>query len=54
VPVTENNPEKMKEKRNIYQTRRDFVRKAGKILIVAPVVTLPLVLSKKVSASGNV
>lgn len=44
----------MKEKKNMYQTRRDFVRKTGKILMVAPIAALPVVLSKKVSASGNV
>lgn len=54
IPVNENNTIGMKENRNKYQTRRDFVRKAGKILIVAPVISLPVVLSKKVSASGNV
>ena len=44
----------MKEDKNIYQSRRDFVRKAGKILIAVPVIILPVALSKKVTASGNV
>ncbi len=44
----------MKEGKNIYQSRRDFVRNAGKILVALPVIALPVVLSKKVSASGNV
>ncbi len=44
----------MKEEKNIYQSRRDFVRKAGKILVIAPVIALPIVLGRKVTASGNV
>jgi hypothetical protein len=44
----------MKEGKNIYQSRRDFVRKAGKILVIAPVMALPIVLGRKVSASGTV
>jgi len=40
--------------KNIYQSRRDFVRKAGKIIVFTPVVALPVILTKKVSASGNV
>ena len=44
----------MKEDKNIYQSRRDFVRKAGKILVAVPVIILPVALSKKVTASGNV
>jgi len=44
----------MKEETNKYESRRDFVKKAGKILAVAPVVSLPLILSKKTSAKGYV
>jgi electron transport complex protein RnfB len=44
----------MKEEKNKYQSRRDFVKKAGKILVAAPVVALPLILVKKTSASGYV
>ncbi len=40
--------------RNIYQSRRDFVRKAGKMLVAVPVLALPVVLSKQTSASGTV
>lgn len=44
----------MKENKNKYQSRRDFVRKAGKILVVAPLIAIPVLLSKKVNASGYV
>ncbi len=44
----------MKEDKNKYQSRRDFVRNAGRILIAAPVIAVPIFLSGKVSASGNV
>ena len=43
----------MKEK-NKYQSRRDFVRRAGKVLIVAPLAVLPVALLKKTTASGYV
>ena len=42
------------ENKNIYQSRRDFVRKAGKILVAISVIALPVALSKKVTASGYV
>jgi len=32
---------------NKYQKRRDFIRKAGKLIIVAPVILIPVALSKK-------
>jgi electron transport complex protein RnfB len=44
----------MKVVKNKYQTRRDFVRKAGKILVVAPVIALPLLLAKKITFPGYV
>jgi electron transport complex protein RnfB len=44
----------MKEDKNIYQSRRDFVRRAGKILVVAPLVALPVALVNKSTASGYV
>ncbi|HBE39620.1 MAG TPA: ferredoxin [Bacteroidales bacterium] len=43
----------MKEK-NKYQSRRDFVRKAGQVLVVAPLVALPVALARKTNASGYV
>jgi electron transport complex protein RnfB len=42
------------EGRNKYQSRRDFVRKAGKIAIIAPLAIIPFALSKKISVSGYV
>jgi electron transport complex protein RnfB len=44
----------MKDKKNKYQSRRDFVRRTGKVLIVAPLAVLPAALSKKTIASGYV
>lgn len=44
----------MKERKNKYESRRDFVKKAGKALIVAPVVALPVLLSEKTAANGYV
>jgi len=44
----------MKEEKNKYQSRRDFVRKAGRIIIAAPVIALPLMLVKKTNSSGYV
>lgn len=44
----------MSEGRNKYQSRRDFVRKAGKIAIIAPLAIIPFALSKKISVSGYV
>ena len=40
--------------KNKYQSRRDFVRKAGKIAVIVPFALIPLALSKKTSASGYV
>ena len=44
----------MSEERNKYQSRRDFVRRAGKFIIAAPLVALPLALVKRTSGSGYV
>jgi electron transport complex protein RnfB len=44
----------MSEGRNKYQSRRDFVRKAGKIAVIAPLVIIPFALSKRISVSGYV
>jgi Na+-translocating ferredoxin:NAD+ oxidoreductase subunit B len=44
----------MKEGKNKYQSRREFVRKAGKIAVIAPLALIPLVLSKRISVSGYV
>lgn len=44
----------MKEEKNKYESRRDFVKKAGKIIAAAPVVALPVMLFKKTSAQGYV
>ena len=44
----------MMEKDNIYKSRRDFVRKAGKVLVAVPVLALPVVLSTKITTAGTV
>jgi electron transport complex protein RnfB len=44
----------MAEKRNKYQTRRDFVLKAGKLIIASPLVIIPVALSKKINTTGYV
>jgi electron transport complex protein RnfB len=44
----------MKVNKNIYQSRRDFVRKAGKVLAVAPLIAVPMALMNKTTASGYV
>lgn len=44
----------MNERENKYTSRRDFVRKAGKIAVIAPLAIIPAALIKKVSVSGYV
>jgi electron transport complex protein RnfB len=44
----------MGKEKNKYQSRRDFVRKAGKVAIIAPLVIIPATLSKKISAKSYV
>jgi Na+-translocating ferredoxin:NAD+ oxidoreductase subunit B len=39
---------------NKYESRREFVRKAGKIIIAAPLVLLPAFLARKVSSRSYV
>lgn len=40
--------------KNKYQSRREFVRKAGKVIVAAPLFVIPAVLVRKASASGHV
>jgi electron transport complex protein RnfB len=44
----------MSEGKNKYQSRRDFIRNAGKFAVVLPLAIIPAVLGKKVSVSGYV
>lgn len=44
----------MEEQKNKYQSRRDFVRKAGKIIVAAPLVVIPAALIKKTYTSAYV
>lgn len=44
----------MKKGKNKYESRRDFVKKAGKIIAVIPVIGLPVVLAKRTTARGYV
>ena len=44
----------MNEGKNKYQTRRDFVKKAGRIAAIMPLAIIPAVLLKKTSLSGYV
>jgi len=44
----------MEEKKGKDGTRRDFVKKAGRIIIAAPLVALPLILYRKADAKGYV
>lgn len=44
----------MEEKKNKYQTRRDFVRTAGKILVASPLVVIPAILIRKTNSSAYV
>jgi electron transport complex protein RnfB len=44
----------MIEGKNKYQSRRDFVKNAGKFAVVLPLAIIPAVLSKKISVSGYV
>jgi len=48
------NYRKMKQEKNKYQTRRDFVKNAGKFIIAAPLIVIPLSLARKTSAKGYV
>ncbi len=44
----------MRNENNKYQSRRDFVRKAGKIAVVAPLIAIPSLLIRKATATGYV
>ena len=52
--TAQNMDKKMKEDNNRYQNRRAFVRRAGKILIAAPLVAIPSLLARKTTASAYV
>jgi len=39
--------DKIMEEKNKYQSRREFVRKAGKLAIVLPLAFIPVALAKK-------
>ena len=40
--------------KNKYQSRREFVRKAGKVAVILPLALIPAALAKKISAQGYV
>jgi electron transport complex protein RnfB len=44
----------MESNRNKYQSRRDFVKAAGKFAVAAPLIALPVILVKKTEAKGYV
>lgn len=44
----------MEQKGNKYQSRRSFVRAAGKLMVAAPLIVLPSILIRKGSAEGYV
>jgi H+/Na+-translocating ferredoxin:NAD+ oxidoreductase subunit B len=44
----------MKEEKNKYQSRRDFVRNAGKLSVILPLAFVPLALVNKTTTSGSV
>lgn len=44
----------MDEHKNKYRSRRDFLKAAGKLIVAAPVLVLPVILVRKTSANGYV
>ncbi|MGA1976596.1 MAG: ferredoxin [Bacteroidales bacterium] len=44
----------MKEEKNKYQSRREFLRTAGKLIVAAPLIAVPALLAKRTSVSGYV
>jgi Na+-translocating ferredoxin:NAD+ oxidoreductase subunit B len=44
----------MSEEKNKYQSRRDFVRKAGKLTVIVPLLLIPAALAKKTMATSYV
>ena len=45
---------RMENGKNKYQSRRDFVRTAGKIIVASPLLVLPLMLIRKTNVKGYV
>jgi electron transport complex protein RnfB len=45
---------KMENGKNKYQSRRDFVRTAGKIVVASPLLVIPLMLVRKTNIKGYV
>lgn len=44
----------MEEEKNKYQTRREFVRTAGKFIVAAPLIIIPVALARKTNSSAYV
>ena len=44
----------MRESKNKYQSRREFVKSAGKLIVILPLVVVPAFLIKKTSVKGYV
>ncbi|MFN8210353.1 MAG: ferredoxin [Bacteroidales bacterium] len=44
----------MEQGKNKYQSRRDFVRAAGRIIVASPLVIIPVYLAKKTNVKGYV
>jgi len=44
----------MESNKNKYQSRRDFVKAAGMIIVASPLIALPILLAKKTSVKGYV
>ncbi|MGD0581675.1 MAG: ferredoxin [Bacteroidales bacterium] len=44
----------MEKGKNKYQSRRDFVRTAGRIIVASPIIVLPVILAKKTTIKGYV
>lgn len=42
------------EEKNKYQSRRDFVRRAGRFIVAAPLIIIPVALAKKTNTTGYV
>jgi electron transport complex protein RnfB len=45
---------RMEESKNKYKTRREFVKTAGRMIIAAPLIAIPVALAKKTSVKGYV
>jgi electron transport complex protein RnfB len=44
----------MENGRNKYQSRRDFVKAAGRIIVASPIIVLPVILARKTTVKGYV